>query len=124
MFKNLFISDMHHFKTCVYINLQQNRVSRAVKKSCTQICLQKITSCINLQTLIESLKKSFISDMHHRITYMYINFQQNRVSRLVKTSTQIYSQKQTDRRRDKQKDEQMSHTTTRVSLKKKYMKKY
>ena len=26
-----------------------------------------------------------ISDMHHRITYMYINFQQNWVSRSVKT---------------------------------------
>ena len=28
--------------------------------------------------------KSIISDMHHRITYMSINFQQNRVSRSVK----------------------------------------
>ena len=29
--------------------------------------------------------KSIISDMHHRITYMYINFQQNLVSKSVKT---------------------------------------
>ena len=29
--------------------------------------------------------KSIISDMHHRITYMYINFQQNRVSISIKT---------------------------------------
>ena len=29
--------------------------------------------------------KSIISDMHHRTTYMYINFQQNWVSRSVKT---------------------------------------
>ena len=29
--------------------------------------------------------KSALSDMHHRKTYMYINFQQNRVSKLVKT---------------------------------------
>ena len=29
--------------------------------------------------------KSTLSDIHHRKTYMYINFQQNRVSRSVKT---------------------------------------
>ena len=29
--------------------------------------------------------KSTLSDMHHRKTYVYINFQQNRVSRSVKT---------------------------------------
>ena len=29
-------------------------------------------------------KKSTLSNMHHRKTYMYINFQQNRVSRSVK----------------------------------------
>ena len=35
-----------------------------------------------------------ISDMHHRITYMYINFQQIWVSRSVKTvRAQIYLQK-------------------------------
>ena len=33
----------------------------------------------------EKLLKMNISDMHHRITYMFINFQQNRVSRAVKT---------------------------------------
>ena len=31
--------------------------------------------------------------MHHRKTYMYISFQQNRVSRSVKTCTQVYLQK-------------------------------
>ena len=31
--------------------------------------------------------------MHHRITCMYANFQQNRLSRPVKTFTQIYLQK-------------------------------
>ena len=30
-------------------------------------------------------KKSILSDMHHRKTYMYINFQQNRASRSVET---------------------------------------
>ena len=32
-----------------------------------------------------SFFKSTLSGMHHRKTYMYINFQQNRVSRSVKT---------------------------------------
>ena len=31
--------------------------------------------------------------MHHRITYMYINFQPNRVSKTVKPCAQIYLQK-------------------------------
>ena len=39
----------------------------------------------NLQLPILILKKSNISDMHHRATYMYINFQQNQTSRSVKT---------------------------------------
>ena len=43
--------------------------------------------CINLYTTILICKKktTIISDMHHCITYMYIHFQQNLVSRLVKT---------------------------------------
>ena len=32
------------------------------------------------------LYKPIISDLHHRITYMYINFQQIRLSRSVKTA--------------------------------------
>ena len=36
-------------------------------------------------TTNSNFSKSTFSDMHHRKTYMYINFQQNRVSRSVKT---------------------------------------
>ena len=39
----------------------------------------------NLQLPIPISKKSIISDMHHPVMYMYINFQQNRASRSVKT---------------------------------------
>ena len=39
----------------------------------------------NLQLPILILKKSTISDMHHRAMYMYINFQQDQASRSVKT---------------------------------------
>ena len=42
--------------------------------------------CINLYTTIFVCKeKTIISDMHHCIPSMYIHFQQNLVSKLVKT---------------------------------------
>ena len=66
------------------INFQLNRVSRAVKTVFTNL-FAKNASCINLQLPIVILKKSIISDIRHRITYMYINFQQNKDSRSVKT---------------------------------------
>ena len=38
--------------------------------------------------------KSILSDMHHRKTYTYINFQQKRVSRSVKTvHTNLFAKK-------------------------------
>ena len=43
------------------------------------IC-KTIASCINLQLLIPFFVKSILPDIHHRITYMYINFEQNRVN--------------------------------------------
>ena len=54
-------------------------------KACTLIYLQKIASCINLQLPIVFFKESIMSDMHRHEAYMSINFQQNRVSRSVKT---------------------------------------
>ena len=53
-------------------------------KQCAQIYLQKIACCLKLQLLILFFVKSIILDMHHGITYMYINLQQNRVCRSVK----------------------------------------
>ena len=39
-------------------------------------------------------KKSILSEMHHRKTYMHINFQQNRVKRSVKTvHTNLFAKK-------------------------------
>ena len=39
-------------------------------------------------------KKSTLSNMHHRKTYLYINFQQNRVSRSVKNvHTYLFAKK-------------------------------
>ena len=62
-------------------------------KPCTQIYLHHIATCINLQLPIVIFKKMIISDMCHRKTYMYINFQQNRVCRSVKTVyTNLFAQ--------------------------------
>ena len=68
----------------MYINFYQNRASIDQSKPCTQSYLQKIVSCINMQLTIRISKPKLLSDMHHRITYLYINFQQNRISRSVK----------------------------------------
>ena len=54
-------------------------------KACTLLYLQEIASCINLQVPIVIFKELIMSDIHRRIAYMYINFQQNRFSRSVKT---------------------------------------
>ena len=44
-------------------------------------------------TCNSNFKTKLFSDMHHRITYLYINFQPNRVSRdLLKPCTQVYLQ--------------------------------
>ena len=57
-------------------------------KPCTQIYLHKFAS------LPIFFFKSITSDMHHHKTYMYINFQQNRVCiDQSKPYTQIYMQK-------------------------------
>ena len=81
--KNNFLN-MHHHKTYMYTNFQQNQVNRTVIIVHTNI-FAKIAICINLQLPILFLKKSTLSDMHHRKMYMYLNFQRNRVSRSVKT---------------------------------------
>ena len=50
---------MRHRKTYLYINLQQNRVSRSVK-TCAQIFLQKIASCIHLHQPIVFFKNQLL----------------------------------------------------------------
>ena len=83
--KKSILSDMHYHETYMYINFQQNLISRSIKIVHKNLFAKKIASCINLQLQIINLKKSMMSDMHHCITYMYINFHANRVSRSVKT---------------------------------------
>ena len=45
---------------------------------------QKIAGCIILQLPIITFKKLTLSNMHHRKTYMHINFQETQVSTSVK----------------------------------------
>ena len=52
-------------------------------KACTLIYLQKIASYINLQLPIVIFKELIMSDMHRGKSYMYVNFQQNRVNRSI-----------------------------------------
>ena len=75
--KNMVISDMHHRITYMYmrVNFPQNRICRPVKKSCTQVYLQN--GMLHKFAITNSnFKKMVISDMHHCITYMHVNFQQ------------------------------------------------
>ena len=61
----------------------KNWVSRSVQTVHTN---SFVNNLINLQLPILILKKkSIISDIHHHVTYMYIHFQQIRVSGSVKT---------------------------------------
>ena len=69
----------------MYINFYQNRVSIDQSKPCTQIYLQKNRKLHKYATYNLNFETKLLSDMHHRITYLYINFQQNRVSRSVNT---------------------------------------
>ena len=83
---------MPHHKTYMYINFQQKRVCRSDKIFDTNILKKnyKLHKFVTANSIF--FFKSIISDMHHRITYIYINFEQNRVSKSVKTErTNIFA---------------------------------
>ena len=68
----------------MYINIQQNQVSKSAKTVHTNL-FAKYRKLHKLATTNSNLEKSNFSDMHHRMTYMYINFHLNRVSTSIKT---------------------------------------
>ena len=93
IWKKIIILDMHHHKTYMCINFQHNRVETQVVTVLTSLFAKKIASCINLQLPILFFENITLSDMNHRRTYMHINFQQNWVSRSVKTvHTNLFAQ--------------------------------
>ena len=69
----------------MYITFQQNRVKTQVMTVLTSLFAKKNRKLHKFATTNNNFFKSSLSDMHHRKTYMYINFQQNRVSRSVKS---------------------------------------
>ena len=69
----------------MYINIQQNPVSRSVKNVHTNL-FAKNCRLHKFSTTNSNLKKINIPDIHHPKTYMYTNFQHKRVSRSVKTA--------------------------------------
>ena len=77
---------MPHRISYMYINFQQNRVSRSVKKRTYKFICEKNRKMHKFATTNSNFeKKSILLDMHHHKTYMYINFQQNRVTYYVIT---------------------------------------
>ena len=64
----------------MYINFQQNRVNRSVITVHTNVFAKNCKLHKFATTNSIFFFKSTLSDMHHRKTYMYINFQQNRVT--------------------------------------------
>ena len=84
---------MYHHKTYMYINFQQNRINRSVITVHTNV-FRKKCKLYKFATTIVIFKKSTLSNMYHRNTYMYINFQQYRVSRSVKNvHTNLFAKK-------------------------------
>ena len=70
--KTIFYSYIIIKHTCTSIFNKFGLVDQS--KPYTQIYSRIVASCINLQLPIIILYKAIISNMHHRITYMYINF--------------------------------------------------
>ena len=84
---------MHDHKTYMYINFQRNQVKTQVMTVHISLFAKnrKLHKFATTKTIFFKLT---LSIMYHRKTYMHINFQQNRVSRSVKTvHTKIYLQK-------------------------------
>ena len=70
--KNNYLN-MHYCITYMYINFKQTRVSRSVQT----VHINIFASNRNLHkfaTTVSNFENNDYLDMHHRITYMYINF--------------------------------------------------
>ena len=78
----------------MYINFQQTRVSRSVQTVHTNIFANNRNLHKFATTNGNFEKETVYLDMHHHKTYMYINFQQNRINRSVITMhTNVFRKK-------------------------------
>ena len=70
---------MHLHKAYMYIDFQQNRVSRSVKTVHSNLFTQyrKLHKFATTNSNFEKI--TILLDIHHHKTYMYINFHQNKV---------------------------------------------
>ena len=57
----------------MYINFQQTRVSRSVQTVHTNIFANN-RNLHKFATANSNFEKNYYLDMHHRVTYMYIDF--------------------------------------------------
>ena len=76
----------------MYINLPQNSVNRSVKIVRTNLLANNRELHKFAATNSHYEKKMIISDMHHRIMYMYISFNKIELVDQSKPCTQIYLQ--------------------------------
>ena len=67
----------------MYINFQQNQIKTQVMIVHAHKFICKNRKLHKLATTNNNFSKSTLSDMHHRKTYMHVNFQQNWVSRSI-----------------------------------------
>ena len=84
---------MHHRTTYKYISFQKTQVSRSVQTVLT-IIFANNCKLQKFATTNSYFKKNGFPDTHYPITYVYINFQPNRVSRSVKNvHTNLFAKK-------------------------------
>ena len=110
---------MHHRKTYMYNNFQQNRVSRSVKAVHTNL-FAKICKFHKFATCNWNFKKSRLSDMHYPLTDIQADFEINRLISYQITAKINYFHRRTDGRTarptdgrtDGQTNGQTSRTTT------------
>ena len=84
----------------MYINFQQNRVSRSVKTVRTNL-FAKIFNLHKFATCNYNFKKSRLSDMHYPLTDIQADSEINPPVRYRNTAKNYFHRRQTDRRTDR-----------------------
>ena len=80
---------MHHRTTYMHNNFQQNRVSRSVKTVHTNL-FSKNCKLHKFVTCNYNFEKSRLSDMHHPLTDIQVDFEINRLTRYQITAKRNY----------------------------------
>ena len=96
------VLDMHHHKTYMYINFQQNRAYRSVITVHTILFAK---NRINLQLAFRISKNHAFSDMHYTLTDIQDEFEINRHVRYqIAAKRNYFHRRQTEGRTDRQTD--------------------